>query len=130
MEKLVFDTDAVAVVVRRLAAENPEFIYDNGCGDGTKCSYATGGPNDRGCIIGQAVREVSIALYEWLYAKEKCVTNGFPVWSLEFHKTEIETIGSHSIWLNRVQTHQDKKVSWSESVRVADESSRQDAERC
>ena len=53
-----FTVADVAMEVRRLAAESPEFIYEGEVG-AIGCSYVSG-RNGKGCLVGQALTNLGV----------------------------------------------------------------------
>lgn len=110
----------VVAQVRRLAAENPDFVYKkvfftNSEGNPDyRCQYVKEGKGD--CIIGQALVDVGVpveSLAEWdkgIYAATAVVPRFVDV------PYDDPAVG----WLNAVQGYQDKGRTWQESVYEAD----------
>jgi hypothetical protein len=100
--------------VRRLAELYPNAVYGS-----EVCRYDQGGVTDgppvEGCILGQAMREVS---HDFYMKHCECV-NG--IWHEQFLKVIDRTDDGNEIeWLRRVQDEQDGKTPWGEAVKLAD----------
>ncbi len=99
---------------RRLAELYPNAVYDS-----KACRYdqgeVTNGPPVEGCILGQAMREVS---HDFYMKHCECV-NGirFNRFLAVIDRTDD---GNEIEWLGHVQDEQDCKVPWGEAVKSAD----------
>jgi hypothetical protein len=100
---------------RRLAELYPDAVYDNT----EACLYnrgkVYGGPPVEGCILGQAMREIS----HDFYAKHCGCRNGIR------HEQFLNVIdrtddGNEIEWLGRVQDKQDAGSTWGAAVKAAD----------
>jgi hypothetical protein len=98
--------------VRRLAADNPDFIYpDFGAGPNEpKCLYV---PDDRqpGCIFGQAFINLGIQIPKSLDR------DGINV---HLERLGIEATRAQRTWCSTVQTEQDTRLTWGHGVKEAD----------
>lgn len=103
--------------IRELGEKYPFATYQKP-DECTTCRYDIGhvenGPNSCGCIVGQAMREVSPENYERIASKEisftylsRCVLELGPC---------IQTI-----WIQSVQNAQDAGLSWGAAIKQANE---------
>lgn len=104
----VVTAEQIIAEVRRLAAEQPDFIYEKPAGS-TFCLYKHGdGP---GCIMGQALNNLGVEVDEF--------TTG-TIGSVLIEKG-IKTTRGQGDWLRDVQAQQDTRHTWAQSVADADE---------
>lgn len=95
--------------VKRLQKEFPEAVYHQKSNDG--CSYSSGtvskGPKTRGCLIGQALRNV----YPYLF---KTAKSDYDVIAVEevLSNLNIVTTKNQLFYLQTVQENQDNGVCW------------------
>lgn len=109
------DTELVKAI-RDLAAESPDFVYTRQEVDpdslSAPCNYWPDEKNPQGCIVGAAMRKI-----------------GHSLDGIEFRGvaafTALEDLAlfqpSTGLWVNNVQSWQDKGLTWSEAVKKADE---------
>lgn len=97
--------------VRDLAAEYPDAVYFHDAAE--VCSYSAGkaenGPDQCGCLIGQAMRLA-----------------GLPPVPSELDDRPVDDLTEGDTqeqrwWLRSVQRHQDIRCTWSKAVEAADE---------
>lgn len=119
-EKVVTTADVIAEV-RKIAREDPDFVY----GDGSNtCSYfgpSLGVTNGSPCIIGKALHNLEVDT-SILFKREAVSYSdriGFVL--KEGFVPVVSKVNSERIWLNRVQNQQDFGKSWSEAVVLADQ---------
>ena len=99
--------------VRRLAADNPDYIYVNPNGsEFSQCVYIHDGKGS--CIVGRALVNngfdpEKVAQYEGATADEMLVVLGIK-----------EAIDFGQVWLDRVQALQDNGTPWADAVEEAD----------
>ena len=92
---------------RRLAAEQPDFIYQK---VGKYCKYEPDDKNPNGCIVGAAMRAIGRSVDGRLRGAVSVVG----------HELDIE--GDRRLWwLAHAQVAQDAGSTWAESVRCADQ---------
>lgn len=103
--------------VRRLARENPDYIYtspENG-----QCDYFPTPNNPQGCLIGAAARMAGASLDDgdFTAVEASCAL------ILRLDLTDDDRYANHATltWLDRVQGWQDEGASWSEAVAYADQ---------
>lgn len=123
-------TNATQVIeeVRRLAAEQPDFVYGNqeGADVNEDCSYfgcAIGDTSGQACIVGQALANLDVDMTN-LQRKE---VKGFgPAIgeALESRVVAIPYTEEEQAWLGNVQYHQDRKEPWARAVELADKALR------
>lgn len=101
--------------VRRLAKEQPDFIYERSFGS-FFCKY-TSGANCSGCIFGQAVMNLWPDSLNTLKAVDD--SNNFGIKGL-FQQLSIEATRDEIHWCMNVQDYQDKKINWGCCVIRAD----------
>jgi hypothetical protein len=116
------------VEVRRLAAEQPEHVYDKDAfpdrNSGASCKYTHTLEDDSkvpGCIVGVAIHNITGKLVDqsvhaggvldfgFMRGENTTDDNGYRHWS------------PIARFLGNVQTHQDHGVAWGEAVRKADD---------
>jgi len=116
----------VVAQVRRLAAENPDFVYEKvkskSSEDSPKCLYTHNGKGS--CIIGQAILAVDDSLYSKLADYDEGLIFGYSativvhdLYPEEFKKAQGEM---YAKWLHLVQRKQDDGWTWEEAVGYAD----------
>ena len=99
--------------VRRLAADNPDYIYVSpGGSEYSSCVYIHDGKGS--CIVGRALVNngfdpEKVSQHEGLTADEMLVALGIK------EETDFE-----QVWLDRVQTLQDSGTPWADAVEEAD----------
>lgn len=110
--------------VRRLAAEQPDFIYGNQEGaEENECSYfgcAVGDSNGQACIVGQAMTNLGVDM-ERLEDLEKSGISAGIIAALEDGLVPIKHTGEDAQWLANVQYYQDNGRPWGEAVALASE---------
>lgn len=110
--------------VRKIAKENPDFVYAKQEGRDTddKCSYfgrAIGVGLGTPCIVGQALKNLEVDTSALKVYEEEVL--GIQIGDvLERELLNVEYNDSELNWLNRVQFSQDIMGSWSEAVSYAD----------
>lgn len=100
--------------VRELAAENPNFIYE-APGENRTCLYVHEG--DGSCLIGQALLRVGVPL-NTVAGFDETAAN-LPVAANEA-LLSLGYSGAVSEWAGYVQSLQDRRELWAESVALAD----------
>ena len=106
--------------VRKIASENPEFVYG---GAVTSCSYfgrTIGDTSGQCCIIGQALKNLEVDT-EQLFSAE--VRGDGPTFRQAVHEKLVDILVGHPQeldWLDRVQRGQDNGWSWSYALIDAD----------
>jgi len=116
----------VVAQVRRLAAENPDFVYEKvkskSSEDSPRCLYTHNGKGS--CIVGQAILAVDDSLYSKLSDYDEGLIFGYSatlvvhdLYPEEFEQDQGEMYAS---WLNWVQRKQDDGWTWAQAVRYAD----------
>ena len=122
-------TTATQVIeeVRRLAEEQPDFVYSEQEGAaGSECSYfgcAIGNTAGQACIVGQALDNLYVDMSD-LKRKED---NGYGIGiagALEWKVVDIPYTEREARWLGDVQYHQDLGESWARAVVLADKALR------
>ena len=123
-------TTATQVIeeVRRLAAEQPDFVYgtQEGADANEDCSYfgcAVGVTSGQACIVGQALASLNVDMSD-LKRKE---AKGFAMAigeALEQGVVDILYTEEEQAWLSNVQYHQDREESWAQAVALADKAVR------
>lgn len=113
------ELEKVVAEVRRIAAENPDFIYENSVG----CAYgrrdADTGEVVPDCLIGHAFYALGVSgetLAEWGGADSPKVSE-----LIMRHYTPGLVTSRESIWLEEVQSGQDNNLPWIAAVSVADQ---------
>lgn len=118
--------EALVEEVRRLAAEQPDYMYDPTNFDDTsdgcalpKCRYThyqNDGTRVPGCIIGKAIYNLTGKLVD------QAVTGGgvldFPFMQEEY--AYASGWSDQARWLAAVQRNQDEKMYWGRAVELAD----------
>lgn len=113
--------------VKRLCAENPEFVYrervvidEDGEVAEAACFYtqdANGGGQGHGCLIGRALVNKGVPL-EYMLKLDNAGGQGIDavLRQLECAGLVEPVVGriamAHSAWLSRMQRLQDKRLSW------------------
>ncbi len=111
--------------VRRLANENPDFVYPEfkKPHNGRTCSYLKSEKSDVGCIFGQAILNIQPDLKEFLIhfdcevdsGIKKCLQTLFPDIDLTYPSTSREQLD----WCEKVQDEQDRGSTWGEAIKIA-----------
>lgn len=110
--------------VRKIAKENPDFVYakQEGRTNDDNCSYfgrAIGDETGTPCIVGQALKNLEVdtsALKEY-----EVLSIGSAIGDvLARELVAVEYTDSERQWLDRVQYSQDIMGSWGEAVVYAD----------
>lgn len=112
----MFTVDELIAEVRKLADENPDFVYDD-----VACWYLIGGnPDTPGCIIGRTIMALSPELKPILEKADETnenINGLFPMLS-DF---EFDNNTNEFQWLLSVQSSQDSGSSWEDAIELADE---------
>lgn len=106
--------------VRRLAAENPDFVYEGAVEDRygsqyVSCFYTAKGDDGNltgSCLFGQALINLGADPYELHSYEHASISDVLERAMLISH--------SRSKWFNEVQDGQDAKMTWSVAVAEAD----------
>lgn len=121
-------TTATQVIeeVRRLAAEQPDFVYGDQEGAGDACSYfgcAVGDTSGQACIVGQALANLNVDMSD--LKRKEVGGQGMAIGeALEWDVVEIPYTVEEQTWLDNVQYHQDRAGSWAQAVEQADKALR------
>lgn len=115
-------TTATQVIeeVRRLAAEQPDFVYSEqeGSDANEDCSYfgcALGLTSGQACIVGQALASLDVDMSDLKRQED----NGYGMdigAALEQGVVEIPYNVEERAWLSNVQYHQDRGEPWGRAV--------------
>ena len=121
-------TTATQVIeeVRRLAAEQPGFIYGLQAGAGGTCSYfgcAIGDTSGQACIVGQALANLNVDM-SGLKSREDGDLGMAIAEALAFGKVDISYTAEDARWLDNVQYQQDRDEPWAQAVALADKEMR------
>lgn len=117
MNQIIFDTDITAKAVRRIAADYPTCVYRD---TSLPCKYGSGGANNRGCLIGQAIRITNDDFFKKLLSLEEETESGIK-YMVELCSDSIIVTSTKLNWLQLVQNFQDLLgVSWREAIERAD----------
>lgn len=121
-------TTATQVIeeVRRLAAEQPDFVYSKQEGAGDNCSYfgcALGDTSGQACIVGQALANLNVDMMGLKGKEAKDVGMAIGV-ALEHGVVTIPYTEREARWLDDVQYHQDRGETWAQAVALADKALR------
>lgn len=123
-------TTATQVIeeVRRLAAEQPDFVYSKqeGADANEDCSYfgcKVGDASGQACIVGQALANLNVDM-SGLKRKEDKGYGMAIGQALEWRVVAIPYTEEERVWLGNVQYHQDRGESWGQAVELADKSVR------
>ncbi len=124
--KANFTLDQLIEEVKRLANQNPDFVYQSikNTDDSRRCSYTESADDpNKGCIFGQAILNLQPEL--------KCVLNGSGA-SIKKLLFELGIIDADPFtqgynnpdieWCGVVQLQQDSERSWADAVKYADAS--------
>lgn len=124
MSKYNFSASDVAKAVRKLAVKNPDFNYtmqEERPSISTDCSYLSAGLGVEGgkaCIVGQALTSLGVSdkhlsQVETLHAS---------IAVIRLAENLLSSAGDNKTldWLDRVQEYQDRGVTWSNAVELAD----------
>ena len=102
----MYKASVILAEVNRLRKEYPDAVYNS-----NECSYSKGhvknGPKTKGCIIGQAIRNV----YPDLFKKIKLVYDGYEVNRIILGY-KVDGSAKQINKLKNIQWHQDRKVPW------------------
>lgn len=116
--------EQVIAEVRRLAAEQPDFVYGAQEGAGGNCSYfgcAIGDTSGQACIVGQALAGLNVDM-SGLLETEKTAAGVTAGGALRRRMVDVAYTESEASWLTEVQYLQDADVPWGEAVAKADQS--------
>lgn len=123
-------TTATQVIeeVRRLAAEQPDFVYgaQEGADANEVCSYfgcTLGNTAGQACIVGQALANLNVDM-SGLKRKEDYGVGMAIGEALEWGTVAIPYTEEEVRWLGNVQYHQDRKEPWGRAVAMADKAVR------
>jgi hypothetical protein len=114
--------------VRRIAAEQPDHTYQFLTGQRT-CTYApesvgAGGKETQSCLVGQALRALGVPdgfFAHWNRAAfRELSTHLFDSGDL-VHGGDPVADGRGRLWLERVQSSQDRGNNWANAVAFADD---------
>jgi hypothetical protein len=112
--KVDFTTKDVVREVRRIAAENPDFVYTpslNGI-----CSYHATEGNPQGCIIGAALKSLGVDV-DVLAGPANTILRHLGLEGVFY----IEDVSREAEWVQTVQSCQDCRKPWGEAVSLASE---------
>lgn len=117
-------TTATQVIeeVRRLAEEQPDFVYTDQEVANEECSYfgcAIGNTTGQACIVGQSLANLNVDMSD-LKRKED---NGYGMSIAEvlgWRVVDIPYTEREAKWLGDVQYHQDRGETWAQAVALAD----------
>ncbi len=123
-------TTATQVIeeVRRLAAEQPDFVYaeQEGANPNEDCSYFgchLGNTAGQACIVGQALANLNVDMAKLEEAEDS--GNDTDIDSvLVSGIVNITYTSEEAKWLGNVQYHQDRKEPWARAVELADKAVR------
>ena len=121
-------TTATQVIeeVRRLAAEQPDFVYSEQEGAVGECSYfscAIGDSSGQACIVGQALASLNVDMSDLKRKEDKGI--GMAICTvLEQGVVEIPYTEEEARWLGNVQYYQDREEPWARAVALADKEMR------
>lgn len=122
-------TTATQVIeeVRRLAEEQPDFVYSDqeGAGGG-ECSYfgcSAGDSSGQACIVGQGLASLNVDMSD-LKRKEDTGHGMAIATALEGGVVDIPYTEEEAKWLGDVQNHQDGGKPWAQAVALADKALR------
>lgn len=102
-------SDLVAEV-RRLADEQPDFIYKQP--SGSHCSYRPQGGND-GCIVGQALRRLG-------WEVPFLLDDGPIDDNIQEGRFPVDATRAEARWLLSIQSWQDCGASWGKAIHYTD----------
>lgn len=106
--------------VRKIASENPEFVYGDAI---TSCSYfgrTIGDTSGQCCIIGQAFKNLGVNTEKLFSAEGRGDSPTFRM-AVEEKLVDISVDHRRELnWLDSVQRGQDSGWSWSYALVVAD----------
>lgn len=108
----MFNATDVVSEIRKVAAEQPDFIYNDGSLD--ECLYtenADGSPG--GCIVGRALMRLDVE-------EEDLVENDGQYASRVLSELDISGNSLVMHWIDEVQRVQDGGKTWAEAVQSAD----------
>lgn len=123
-------TTATQVIeeVRRLAEEQPDFVYSKqeGANANEDCSYFgcfIGNTTGQACIVGQALAKLSVDMSDLKREEDKGFGMGIAE-ALVGGVVDIPYTEREAKWLGDVQNHQDLGESWAQAVVLADKALR------
>lgn len=121
-------TTATQVIeeVRRLAEEQPDFVYSDQEVVVEECSYfgcAIGNTAGQACIVGQALANLNVDMSD-MKRKEDTGYGMAIAEALEWGVVDILYKGREAKWLGDVQYHQDFSKPWAKAVALADKALR------
>lgn len=126
MSKIQVNLSELISEARKLAEEYPDVVYTNLVDNRTMCSYVHGGPDDKGCIIGQAAKRCNQELYELFGTLEAGKSFGIGIFSvlnndkIDKNYSLLKIFSTEIWWLVGVQSKQDEGYTWSNAVKWAD----------
>jgi hypothetical protein len=113
--------DDIIENVRDLAEQYPDAVYRSGMHG--LCSYTSGkaenGPDGEGCLLGQASISSFFEDYD-LSLNERVMVHSV-ICKLEREGLLKDVTDQKVKWLKEVQYYQDRRNTWSEAVRGADQ---------
>lgn len=123
-------TTATQVIeeVRRLASEQPDFVYSKqeGANPNEDCSYfgcQLGNTTGQACIVGQALASLNVDMSGLKRREVEGI--GMAIGSaLDEGVVDIPYTEEEQAWLGNVQYHQDRGESWAQAVAMADKAVR------
>lgn len=121
-------TTATQVIeeVRRLAAEQPDFVYSGQEGAVGECSYfgcATDNTSGQACIVGQALANLNVDMSDLKRNEDKGYGMDIGA-ALDVGVVDIPYAEREAKWLGDVQYHQDRGESWAQAVELVDKALR------
>lgn len=106
--------------VRRIAAQNPEFVYDVQDAYGNvACMYFEPYSGRPSCLIGKGLALQGITYGMIAPLGLNTCSIGTMLDKVEGYGTEIRYVDA--VWLTNVQKRQDGNMPWSDCIRSADE---------
>ena len=117
-------TTATQVIeeVRRLAEEQPDFVYGHQEGAVGECSYfgcALKDTSGQACIVGQALANLNVDMSDLKRKEDRGIGMAIAE-AFEWEVVDIPYTEEEVRWLGDVQYHQDNKEPWAQAVALAD----------
>ena len=122
-------TTATEVIeeVRRLVAEQPDFVYGKQEGAGGECSYFgcnVGDSAGQACIVGQALANLNVDMSDMKHKEAQGYGMDIGA-ALEKEVVAIPYTEEEARWLGDVQYNQDFDKPWAQAVELAGKGLRQ-----
>lgn len=120
----MFTANDVAVEIRKIADESPDYVYTAFNDDAIDCMYTENmDGSDGGCIVGRALQHLDVSKESLKkmdgIAASAVIRDILGITEIEYNISDVK---NSLMWIDFVQSEQDFGRPWGYAVRNADES--------